>query len=164
MNELFDRLYKIGIVPVVILNDAKNAVPLAKALEKGGIPTAEITFRTGAAKSSIEQITREVPGVLVGAGTVTSVSMAKEAIAAGAGYIVSPGLNQNVVKYCQDQGVPVLPGVSSPTEIEAAMGLGLETLKFFPAEQSGGKNMLAALASRIKASNSSPPAASTPEI
>ena len=147
MNEIFDRLYKIGIVPVVILNDAKNAVPLAKALEKGGIPTAEITFRTAAARSSIEQITKEVPGVLVGAGTVTSVAMAKEAIAAGAKYLVSPGLNQDVVKYCQDQGVPVLPGVSSPTEIEAAMGLGLETLKFFPAEQIGGRNMLAALAS-----------------
>lgn len=147
MNKITEQIYHIGIVPVVVLNNAENAVPLAKALKNGGIPTAEVTFRTPAAKESIRRITENVPGIIVGAGTVTSVEMAKQALEAGAKYIVSPGFNPKVVKFCLEQNVPVLPGVSSPTEIEAAMDLGLTVLKFFPAEQNGGCKMLKALAS-----------------
>ena len=150
MNNILEQIYNIGIVPVVIINNSDNAVPLAKALVRGGIPTAEVTFRTSAAKEAIAQITKEVPEILVGAGTVTSVEMAKEAIRAGAKYIVSPGLNPKVVTYCIEQNIPILPGVATPTELEAAMALGLTTMKFFPAEQIGGKNMLASLSSPYK--------------
>lgn len=147
MDDIFNKLYRLGIVPVLVINDAENAVSLARALKNGGIPTAEVTFRTPAAKESIRRITNEVPGMLVGAGTVTSAELAKQAIDAGAQYIVSPGLNPKVVNFCLEQNIPVLPGVSSPTEIEAAMELGLDVLKFFPAEASGGCKMLKALAS-----------------
>lgn len=147
MINIQTELSSIGLIPVVILNDAKNAVPLAKALCAGGIPTAEVTFRTAAAKESIAAICKEVPQILVGAGTITSIDMAKEAVAAGAKYIVSPGLNPDVVNWCLSQNVPIFPGVATPTEIEKALGLGLTTLKFFPAEQNGGISILKALAS-----------------
>lgn len=147
MNNIQTELSNIGLIPVVILNDAKNAVPLAKALCAGGIPTAEVTFRTAAAKESIAAIHKEVPQILVGAGTITSVDMAKEAVDAGAKYIVSPGLNPDVVNWCLSQNVPIFPGVATPTEIEKALSLGLTTLKFFPAELNGGISILKALAS-----------------
>ncbi len=147
MDKILERISLIGILPVVVLEDAEAAVPLARAMERGGIPAAEVTFRTGAAEESIRRIAAEVPGVLVGAGTVTSVELAERAVRAGAKFIVSPGLNPAVVRYCLENGIPVVPGVSSPTEIEAAMGLGLSVLKFFPAEQVGGRAMLKALAS-----------------
>lgn len=144
---VLQQLGNVGIVPVVILNHAENAAPLAKALMRGGIPAAEVTFRTAAAEDSIAAMAREVPDLLVGAGTVTTAEMAQRAVRAGARYIVSPGLNPEVVKWCLANDVAVLPGVATPTEIEAAMALGLTTLKFFPAAQNGGIPMLKALAS-----------------
>lgn len=151
MNDILGRLSSIGIVPVVILNSAERAVALAEALLAGGIPAAEVTFRTPAAREAIAAIAREVPDVLLGAGTVTSVELAQQAVEAGAKYIVSPGLNPEVVSWCTGHGIPVLPGVATPTEVEAAMALGLTTLKFFPAEQNGGIAMLEALASPYRA-------------
>ncbi len=144
MKSLREKLFGIGIIPVIAINDAKDAVPLARALVRGGIPTAEITFRTPAAADAIVAVARDVPEILPGAGTVTSVEMAQCAAEAGAKYLVSPGLNPEVVKWCLANNIPVLPGVSTPTEIEAAVNLGLDTLKFFPAEASGGTAMLKA--------------------
>lgn len=140
-----EQLSQIGLIPVVVLNNADQAVSLAKALLEGGIPTAEITFRTNAAAESIRRISEQVPELLVGAGTITSVQMAEQAVAAGARYIVCPALNTDVIRWCLEQDIPVFPGVATPTEIERAMGLGLSILKFFPAEQSGGTAMLKAL-------------------
>lgn len=145
MCDVINKIYLNGIVPVVIINDVDNAISLAKSIRRAGFSTAEITFRTKAAQESIKRITTEVPDILVGAGTVTNVEMAKLAIESGAKYIVSPGLSEHVVKYCLESGIPIFPGVTSPTEIEAAMNLGLNVLKFFPAEQSGGIKMLSAL-------------------
>lgn len=144
---MFEKIKNIGIVPVVVLNDEKNAVGLAKALVRGGLPTAEITFRTDAAENSIKLISKEVPEILVGAGTVTSVEMAQRAVNAGAKYIVSPGFNPKVVQWCIDNNVTVIPGVTCPTQIEQAMEMGLTTVKFFPAEAAGGVKMLKSLAS-----------------
>jgi 2-dehydro-3-deoxyphosphogluconate aldolase / (4S)-4-hydroxy-2-oxoglutarate aldolase len=133
------------IIPVVVLPDAAAAVPLARALVAGALPVMEITFRTPAAAASLEAIAAEMPGVQLGAGTVVSVAQAKTAISAGAKFVVSPGLSRQVVEYCMKRGVMVFPGVVTPGEIMAAMELGLDTLKFFPAEQAGGARYLKAL-------------------
>ncbi len=146
MNAILEQFKKIGIIPVVVLNDAKDAEPLAKALIEGGLPVAEVTFRTDAAEESIRTMTSEFPELLVGAGTVLTVEQADRAVAAGAKFIVSPGLNPKVVKHCQEIGVPITPGVVTPTEIEQALDLGLEVVKFFPAEPSGGLPMIKAMA------------------
>ncbi|MBP5624062.1 MAG: bifunctional 4-hydroxy-2-oxoglutarate aldolase/2-dehydro-3-deoxy-phosphogluconate aldolase [Lachnospiraceae bacterium] len=146
MNEVLSKIQKIGIVPVVVLDDAKDAKPLAKALIDGGLPCAEVTFRTDAAEESIKIMTSEYPDMLVGAGTVLTTEQADRAIAAGAKFIVAPGLNPTVVKYCIDKGIPMVPGVNNPSDIEAALSLGLDAVKFFPAEQSGGIKMIKALA------------------
>ncbi|MCL2593416.1 MAG: bifunctional 4-hydroxy-2-oxoglutarate aldolase/2-dehydro-3-deoxy-phosphogluconate aldolase [Defluviitaleaceae bacterium] len=138
MNNIYDTLYQIGMVPVIKIDDAKDAIPLAKALCDGGIPCAEVTFRTDAAYQAIKNMSENVPEILVGAGTVLSIEQAKLAIEAGAKFIVSPGLNPEVVKYCQSVNVPILPGCITPTEIELALSFGLNVLKFFPAEQAGG--------------------------
>ena len=145
MIDLTTRIRDIGIIPVVKLDDAKHAVPLAKALKDGGIPAAEITFRTDAAEESIKAVVKAVPDVLVGAGTVTSIAMAKTAIAAGAAFIVCPGFDPALVDFCLDAKVPVFPGVSSASEVMAGVAKGLKVLKRFPAEQSGGGSMLNAL-------------------
>jgi len=133
-----------GIVPVVKLDDASKTVALGKALLDGGIPVAEITFRTGGAASSIAQLRDNLPDLVTGAGTVLSVEQAKQAKQAGARFIVSPGFNEAVVDYCLGQGIPVIPGVNSPDGIEKGMAKGLSVLKFFPAEASGGTAMLRA--------------------
>lgn len=146
MNKILEKIQKIGIVPVVVLDDAKDAVPLAKALIDGGLPCAEVTFRTEAAEESIRNISAEFPDMLVGAGTVLTVENVKIAVEAGAKFIVSPGLNPKVVKYCIEHNIPITPGVSNPSDIEAALELGLEVLKFFPAEAAGGLNMIKAMA------------------
>ncbi len=138
MHEVLEKFRKIGIIPVVKIDCAKDAAPLAGALCEGGLPVAEVTFRTAAAKDAIAAMTQAYPEMLVGAGTVLSVEQVDEAVTAGAQFIVSPGLNPEVVRHCQEIGVPVTPGVTSPTEIEQALGLGLRVLKFFPAEASGG--------------------------
>jgi len=145
MNKILHEIGKIGIVPVIKIDDAKDAVPLGKALLEGGLPLAEITFRTDAAEEAIRKITTELPDILVGAGTVLSVDQAKRAVDAGAKFIVSPGFNPSVVKYCADNDIPITPGCSSPTDIEMAIGFGLEVVKFFPAESLGGINTLKAI-------------------
>jgi 2-dehydro-3-deoxyphosphogluconate aldolase/(4S)-4-hydroxy-2-oxoglutarate aldolase len=138
MTELFEKLYKIGIIPVVKINDSKNAVPMAKALCRGGIPVAEITLRTGAGVDAIREIAGSVPEMIVGAGTVVTIDQAKAAVSAGAQFIESPGFSAKLVEWCKEKGVTIIPGVSSATEIVAAMEYGLDVLKFFPAESSGG--------------------------
>lgn len=145
MNETLERIGKIGIIPVIKLEDAEKAVPLARALAAGGLRAAEITFRTAAADQAIRAIAREVPEMLVGAGTVLTREQVDAAVAAGARFIVSPGTNPKVVRHCQELDVAVIPGVVTPTEIESALALGLEVLKFFPAEPSGGLAMIRAL-------------------
>ena len=146
MNEVLEKIQKIGIVPVVVLNDAKDAAPLAKALCDGGLPCAEVTFRTEAAEASIRAISKAFPDMLVGAGTVLTVEQVQKAVDAGARFIVSPGLNPEVVKYCVDRQIPVTPGTCNPSDIEAAIDLGLDVVKFFPAEAAGGLAMIKAVA------------------
>lgn len=146
MNEVLEKIQKIGIVPVVVLNDAKDAAPLAKALCEGGLPCAEVTFRTDAAEESIRIMTTEYPEMLVGAGTVLTTEQVDRAIGAGARFIVSPGLNPKVVKYCIEKGIPVTPGTSNPSDVEQAIELGLDVVKFFPAEAAGGIDMIKAMA------------------
>ena len=123
MNEVLEKIQKIGIVPVVVLNDAKDAAPLAKALCDGGLPCAEVTFRTEAAEESIRIMAEQFPQMLVGAGTVLTTEQVDRAVAAGAKFIVSPGLNPKVVKYCIEKGVPVTPGTANPSDVEQAIWL-----------------------------------------
>ncbi|MDO5112714.1 MAG: bifunctional 4-hydroxy-2-oxoglutarate aldolase/2-dehydro-3-deoxy-phosphogluconate aldolase [Clostridia bacterium] len=146
MHTVLQRIYEIGIVPVIAIDDAALAVPLGKALAAGGIPAAEVTFRTAAGEEAIRQIAAGCPEVLVGAGTVLNVEQGRRAIAAGARYIVSPGYNEELVAFCQEQGVPVLPGCVNASDMTRAVNAGLEVVKFFPAEQSGGLAFLKALA------------------
>ncbi len=150
MNELLKRVYDLGIIPVVAIDDAEKAVPLAKALEKGGLPAAEITFRTDAAEEAIRRIAQECPNVLIGAGTVLTKEQADRAIAAGAQFIVSPGFNPEMVKYVLSKGCPMLPGTATPGEMEQAMSMGLNAVKFFPAEQNGGIAKIKAVAGPYK--------------
>ena len=146
MNQILDEIYRIGIVPVIALDDKKDAAPLAQALIKGGLPCAEVTFRTDAAEESIRIMTEEYPEMLVGAGTVLTTEQVDRAVKAGAKFIVSPGLNPEVVKYCVDRQIPVCPGTSNPSDVEAAIALGLDVVKFFPAEAAGGLAMIKAMA------------------
>ncbi|WP_099469303.1 bifunctional 4-hydroxy-2-oxoglutarate aldolase/2-dehydro-3-deoxy-phosphogluconate aldolase [Konateibacter massiliensis] len=146
MNEVLQKIQKIGIVPVIKLDDAKDAKPLAKALCDGGLPCAEVTFRTACAAEAIQIMATEFPEMLVGAGTVLTTEQVDTAVAAGAKFIVSPGLNPKVVKYCVDKGIPVTPGTTNPSDIEQAIELGLEVVKFFPAEAAGGLNMIKSMA------------------
>jgi len=146
MDDIMRKLKAIGIIPVVVLEDANDALPLAEALCKGGLPCAEVTFRTPAAEEAIRLITKAYPDMLVGAGTVLATEQADRAIEAGAKFVVSPGFNPKVTEHVLKRGVPMTPGVCTPTEIEAAMQFGLDVLKFFPAEPSGGLKMIKALA------------------
>ncbi len=136
--DMLKELSNIGIIPVVKINDAKKAVPLANALSKGGLSACEITFRTDAAEEAIKSISENCPDMLVGAGTVLTIEQAQRAVKAGAKFIVSPGFNPKVVSWCLENGVTPLPGCTTPSEIEGALELGLNVVKFFPAEQSGG--------------------------
>jgi len=145
MLDILKKIGDFGIVPVVKIDNAGDAVPLAKALIEGGLPVAEITFRTAAAEEAISNISKEFPDMLVGAGTVLSVEQVKKAVNAGAKYIVSPGFNPTVVEYCVKNNIPITPGCSNPTDLELALGFGLEVVKFFPAEAFGGLNTLKAM-------------------
>ena len=145
-KELEERFYKIGVIPVIALDDAKDASALGDALMKGGLPAAEVTFRTAAAVDTIKTLKKEFPDMLVGAGTVLTTEQADRAIDAGAEFIVAPGLNPKVVKHVLDKGYPMSPGIATATEIEAALDLGLTFVKFFPAEANGGLPMIKALA------------------
>ena len=141
MNEVLEKINKIGIVPVVTIDSIEDAIPLAKALCEGGLPCAEVTFRTAAAKESIQKMTKEFPNMIIGAGTVLNISQVDEAVVAGARFIVSPGLNPKVVQYCINKGIVIIPGCSNPTDIEQAIEFGIDTVKFFPAEAAGGINI-----------------------
>ena len=144
MSDIFAKLEELKLVPVVVIEDAEDAVPLAETLIEAGLPCAEVTFRTSAAAEAIRRMAK-VKGLVLGAGTVLSEDQAEEAAAAGAQFIVSPGFNPNVVGYCIDNDIPISPGVSTPTDIEAAMSFGLNIVKFFPAEAFGGLKTLKAI-------------------
>lgn len=144
-RDIAARLAEIAIIPVIKLDNPEHASPLAEALEKAGLPAAEVTFRTDAAARSIEIISEKFPGVLTGAGTVLTIDQVKSAVDSGARFIVSPGFNPRIVDYCVDRGIPVYPGVNNPSGIEAALERGLDVLKFFPAEASGGIKMINAM-------------------
>ncbi len=146
MHEILEKIAELGIVPVIAINDVEKAVPLAKALISGGIPCAEVTFRTAEGEESIRRIAKEAPEILLGAGTVTTKEQVDRAIDAGAKFIVSPGLNPKIVAYCNEKNIPITPGCANPSDIEAAMELGLEVVKFFPAEQAGGLDYIKAIA------------------
>lgn len=144
--EMTAELRRLRVVPVVVIGDPEHAVQLGSALAEGGIRCAEITFRTPSAPESLRRIADAHPDLLVGAGTVLTIQQAAAARDAGARFVVSPGFNPRVVDYCQGQGIPIFPGVCTPTEIEAALEKGLEVLKFFPAEPMGGVRFLRAIA------------------
>jgi len=146
MNAVLKQMQEFGIIPVVVLNDTKDAEPLGKALVEGGIPCAEVTFRTEAAEECIRIMAEKFPEMLVGAGTVLTTEQVDRAVAAGAKFIVSPGLNPKVVKYCVEKNIPITPGIITPSEMEQAIELGLEVVKFFPAESFGGLKTIKSMA------------------
>ena len=146
MKSIEERFAELKVVPVVVLNDVKDAAPLAKALVEGGLPCAEVTFRTDAAAESIRIMTEAYPDMLVGAGTVLTTEQVDRAVAAGAKFIVSPGFDPEIVDYCIGKNVPVFPGCISPSEVAQAVKRGLKIVKFFPAEQAGGLAMIKAMA------------------
>jgi 2-dehydro-3-deoxyphosphogluconate aldolase/(4S)-4-hydroxy-2-oxoglutarate aldolase len=145
MPGILDTLGDLGLVPVVKIERVEDAVELGRALLAGGLPCAEITFRTAAAEEAIRRISSSLPDIIVGAGTVLSVDQASRAVSAGAQFVVSPGFNQKVVDWCLENEVPVTPGVLTPTEIEMVLARGLNILKFFPAEAMGGIATLKAI-------------------
>jgi 2-dehydro-3-deoxyphosphogluconate aldolase / (4S)-4-hydroxy-2-oxoglutarate aldolase len=142
---VLDTLRQLKLVPVIVIDDPDSAPALGRALMEGGLPCAEVTFRTKAAREALARLTSECPEVLAGAGTVLTSSQAREALDAGAKFIVAPGFNPAVVDYCLENDVPVFPGIATPSEIEAAMGRDLTVLKFFPAEPLGGLSYLKAI-------------------
>lgn len=146
MTDLLEKLGLLGVVPVVKIDRAEDAVDLATALLEGGLPCAEITFRTAAAEEAIRRISSSLPDVILGAGTVLSVEQADRAVSAGARFVVSPGFNPKVVDWCLQNEIAVTPGVLTPTEIDMGLDKGLHILKFFPAEALGGIKMLKAIA------------------
>lgn len=145
MEDALERLRQLRLAPVIVIDDAAGAAPLAEALVAGGLPCAEVTFRTYAAAEAIRRMVDAQPDMLVGAGTVLTIQQAAQAREAGARFIVSPGLNPVVVDYCLEQEIPVFPGVCTPTEVEAGLQRGLKVLKFFPAEPAGGLAYLKAI-------------------
>ncbi len=146
MLPIIQELGRRALVPVVQIEHAKDAISLGKALVDGGLPVAEITFRTAAAEEAIRLIAASLPVILLGAGTILTTAQASKAVSAGAQFIVSPGFNPKVVDWCLERGVPVLPGIATPTEIEMALDRSLEIVKFFPAQAMGGVDMLKAIA------------------
>ena len=146
MMDIAEKFQKLGVVPVVVLEDTKDAVPLAKALVEGGLPCAEVTFRTEAAEESIRLMTEQFPEMLVGAGTVLTREQVDAAVAAGAKFIVSPGFDPEIVDYCLEKEIPVFPGCVTPSEVAQAVKRGLKVVKFFPAEPAGGVSMIKAMA------------------
>ena len=143
--DVLEKISLAGLVPVIKVEDANDAVPLCKALADGGLPVAEITFRSDAAEEAIRRVHAELPQVILGAGTVLTRDQVDRAIAAGASYIVSPGINPSIVRYCQEKGIPIVPGTANPSNVETAIELGLRTVKFFPAEAVGGLKTIKAI-------------------
>ena len=150
MNPVVERVYEIGIIPVIAFNSVEEAVPLCKALVAGGLPAAEVTFRTACAEECIKKIHDEVPEMLLGAGTVLTVDQADRAMAAGASFIVAPGFDPEVTKHVIEKGGLMMPGTASAGEMQQAMNLGCEALKFFPAEANGGVSMLKNIGAALK--------------
>ncbi|MEI6860061.1 MAG: bifunctional 4-hydroxy-2-oxoglutarate aldolase/2-dehydro-3-deoxy-phosphogluconate aldolase [Shewanella sp.] len=145
MSTLNERLKQLKVIPVIAIENADDAVKLSQVLVENGMPCAEITFRTPAAAQAIKNMREAYPDMLIGAGTVLNSATVDAAIDAGVDFIVSPGFNPSTVKYCQQRGMPIIPGVNNPSLVEQAMEMGLDTVKFFPAEPSGGLSMLKAL-------------------
>lgn len=141
-----ERFEDFGVVPVVVLDDVKDALPLAKALTEGGLPCAEVTFRTEAAEESIKVMAEAYPDMVVGAGTVLTIEQVDAAVKAGAKFIVSPGFDPEIVDYCLEKEIPIFPGCVTPSEVAQAVKRGLKVVKFFPAEPSGGVVMIKAMA------------------
>jgi len=150
MDKILEQIGLLGILPLAVVEDEKKALTLAQTLCKGGLPAIEVTFRTQAAASVIEQIAKDSLQMLVGAGTVLTVDQARTAINAGARFIVSPGFSPKVVEFCLSNSIPIIPGVTTPTEIQYAIEYNLEVVKFFPAEASGGTEYLKAIAAPFK--------------
>lgn len=146
MSTVIEKISAFGIIPVVVLEDAKDAAPLAKALVEGGLPCAEVTFRTDTAEESIKIMTSEYPDMFVGAGTVLTIEQVDRAVAAGAKFIVSPGFDPEIVDYCLSKEISVFPGCITPSEVVQAVKRGLKVVKFFPAEQFGGVAAIKAIA------------------
>lgn len=146
MKSMEEQFKEVGVVPVVVLNDARDALPLAEALVEGGLPCAEVTFRTDAAEESIRLMAEKYPDMLVGAGTVLTIDQVDRAVGAGAKFIVSPGFDPEIVDYCISKEIPVFPGCITPSEVAQAVKRGLKVVKFFPAEQAGGVAMIKAMA------------------
>lgn len=163
MDNIIEQLEKKRIIPVVVLRNIADAKPLAKALCDGGLPCAEITFRTEAALDCIQIMSEEFPDMLIGAGTILTTAHADQAIKAGAKFIVSPGFNPTVVKHCIKKKYPIIPGVNNPSDIEAALSFGLTFVKFFPAEASGGLEMIKALSAPYPQMRFMPTGGITPE-
>ena len=145
MSDINKKIHDIGIVPVIALDRVEDAAPLAKALCAGGLPVAEVTFRTAAAHDAMIEMKKACPEMIVGAGTVLNRAQVDSALDAGAEFIVSPGTNPDTIAYCQEKGVPILPGTANAADLEVAMAYGLEVVKFFPAEPLGGLKMIKAL-------------------
>ena len=145
MNDVTKKNEETGVIPVVVLNDVKDALPLAKARCEGGLPCAEVTFRTDAAEESIRLMAKEYPQMLIGAGTVLTTDQVDRAVNAGASFIVSPGFDPEIVDYCLSKNIPVIPGCVTPSEVAQAVKRGLTRIKFFPAEQAGGLAMIKAM-------------------
>ncbi|WP_257282685.1 bifunctional 4-hydroxy-2-oxoglutarate aldolase/2-dehydro-3-deoxy-phosphogluconate aldolase [Endozoicomonas sp. SESOKO1] len=146
MSATVEKLKELKIIPVIVIDRAEDIIPLGHVLAENGLPAAEITLRSEAAIEAIRLLRNSQPDMLIGAGTVLNGEMAKQAMEAGASFIVSPGFNPNTVKACQELGIEIIPGVNNPSTIEAALEMGLTMLKFFPAEPSGGVKMLKAMA------------------
>ncbi len=146
MDEVLAKVQEVKVVPVVVLEDAKDALPLAKALVAGGLPIAEVTFRTAAAADCIKAMSENCPDILVGAGTILNVEQCKKAIECGAQFIVTPGFSEEVTAYCVENEIPILPGICTPTELMRVVHYGLPVAKFFPAEAFGGLKTIKALA------------------
>ncbi|WCE30782.1 bifunctional 4-hydroxy-2-oxoglutarate aldolase/2-dehydro-3-deoxy-phosphogluconate aldolase [Vibrio sp. SCSIO 43137] len=145
MKSIVEKLSELKVVPVIAIEDADKAVKLAETLSENGLPCAEVTFRTKAAAQAIKNMRKAFPEMLIGAGTVLTTEQVDEAIDAGVDFVVSPGFNPTIVKYCQQRKVVIVPGVNNPSLVEQAMEMGLKTLKFFPSEPSGGVAMLKAM-------------------
>lgn len=163
MDIIIETISQFGVIPVIKLDRSSDAFLLGDSLVSGGLPVAEVTFRTDAAEESIRIMSRAFPDVVLGAGTVLKIDQVKTAVDAGAQFIVSPGFSPKVVEYCLDQKIPVLPGVMTPTEIQNLLDYGLEVAKFFPAEQAGGVRMVEALAAPFAQVRFIPTGGITPE-
>ncbi len=163
MSEVLEQIGKLRIIPVVAIDDADDAGPLGEALAAGGLPIAEITFRTAAAEASIRTLAKQA-GMLVGAGTVLNPDTAKRAVDAGAKFIVSPGFNPKTVRWCLDNKIPITPGTATPTDVEMALDHGLAVVKFFPAEALGGLKTLQAIAAPYGMMRFMPTGGITPDL